>query len=37
MRIEQLEQRALDELGLDLETLVDDYGPDHSSPPPRAG
>ena len=28
MRIEQLEERALDELGLDLETLVADYGPD---------
>jgi chromosome segregation protein len=28
MRIEQLEQRSLDELGLDLEALVTDYGPD---------
>jgi chromosome segregation protein len=28
MRIEQLEERALEELGLDLETLVSDYGPD---------
>jgi chromosome segregation protein len=28
LRIEQLEQRALDALGLDLETLVEDYGPD---------
>ncbi len=28
MRIEQLEERALDELGLDIETLVTDYGPD---------
>ncbi len=28
MRIEQLEERALDELGLDVETLVSDYGPD---------
>lgn len=28
MRMEQLEQRALDELGLDLESLVADYGPD---------
>ena len=28
MRIEQLEERALDELGLDVEALVADYGPD---------
>ena len=27
MRIEQLEERALDELGLDAEALVSDYGP----------
>ena len=27
MRIEQLEERALDELGLDVETLLADYGP----------
>ncbi len=27
LRLEQLEQRALDELGLDLGALVDDYGP----------
>ncbi len=28
MRIEQLEERALDELGLDADALVSDYGPD---------
>ena len=28
MRIEQLEERALDELGLDAESLVRDYGPE---------
>ena len=33
MRIEQLEERALDELGLDVETLVSDYGPDQLVPP----
>jgi chromosome segregation protein len=27
MRIEQLEERALDELGLDVETLLSEYGP----------
>ncbi len=32
MRIEQLEERALDELGLDIETLVTDYGPDQLIP-----
>ncbi|WP_121252261.1 chromosome segregation protein SMC [Nocardioides ferulae] len=32
MRIEQLEQRALDELGLDPEALVGDYGPDQLVP-----
>ena len=32
MRIEQLEERALDELGLDVETLVSDYGPDQLVP-----
>jgi chromosome segregation protein len=32
LRIEQLEQRALDALGLDLETLVQDYGPDRLVP-----
>ena len=33
MRIEQLEERALDELGLDAEALVTDYGPDNMVPP----
>jgi chromosome segregation protein len=32
MRIEQLEERALDELGLDIEALVADYGPDQLIP-----
>lgn len=35
MRIEQLEERALEELGLDPEGLVADYGPD--SPVPHTG
>jgi chromosome segregation protein len=35
MRIEQLEQRALDELGLDGQSLVADYGPDTLVPPVR--
>ncbi|HET7326948.1 MAG TPA: chromosome segregation protein SMC [Nocardioidaceae bacterium] len=34
LRIEQLEQHALDELGLDPEALVADYGPDVPVPPP---
>ena len=33
MRIEQLEERALEELGLDAEALVADYGPDQLVPP----
>ncbi len=33
MRIEQLEERALEELGLDPEALVADYGPDQLVPP----
>jgi chromosome segregation protein len=33
MRIEQLEERALQELGLDLDTLVSDFGPDQLVPP----
>jgi len=33
MRIEQLEQRALDELGIDADSLVADYGPDNPVPP----
>jgi len=32
MRIEQLEERALDELGLDAAALVSDYGPDQLVP-----
>ncbi|MEJ7690126.1 MAG: AAA family ATPase [Nocardioidaceae bacterium] len=32
MRMEQLEQRSLDELGLDLDALVTDYGPDQLVP-----
>jgi chromosome segregation protein len=36
MRMEQLEQRSLDELGLDLEALVTDYGPDQLVPPAPA-
>ena len=35
MRIEQLEERALEELGLDPDNLVSDYGPDQ--PVPFAG
>jgi chromosome segregation protein len=34
MKIEQLEQRAIDELGLDAEALVAEYGPDKPVPPP---
>ncbi|PFG33569.1 chromosome segregation protein SMC [Sanguibacter antarcticus] len=33
LRIEQLETRSLDELGLDPTTLLDDYGPDRPVPP----
>ncbi len=33
MRIEQLEERALEELGLDPEALVAEYGPDQLIPP----
>ncbi len=32
MRIEQLEERALEELGLDADALVSDYGPDQPVP-----
>ena len=32
MRIEQLEEKALDELGLDPDALVSDYGPDQLVP-----
>jgi chromosome segregation protein len=37
MRLEQLAERALEELGLDEETLVADYGPDNLVPPQPAG
>jgi chromosome segregation protein len=33
LRLEGLEGRALEELGLDVETLVTDYGPDQLIPP----
>ena len=33
MRIEAIEGRALDELGLDLETLIAEFGPDQLVPP----
>ncbi|WP_137293412.1 chromosome segregation protein SMC [Nocardioides dongxiaopingii] len=33
MRIEQLEERTLDELGLDADGLVADFGPDQPVPP----
>ena len=33
LRIEQLQTRSVDELGLDPETLVDEYGPDRPVPP----
>lgn len=33
MRIEQLEERALEELGLDADSLVAEYGPDQLIPP----
>jgi chromosome segregation protein len=36
MRIEQLEERALDELGLDPDALVADFGPDQLVPPSLA-
>ena len=32
MRIEQLAERAIDELGLDVDALVADYGPDNLVP-----
>ncbi|RYU12323.1 chromosome segregation protein SMC [Nocardioides iriomotensis] len=37
MRIEQLEERALEELGLDVEALVAEFGPDQLVPPVQAG
>ena len=33
MRIEQLEERALEELGLDADALIAEYGPDQLIPP----
>ncbi|MBA3233374.1 MAG: chromosome segregation protein SMC, partial [Propionibacteriales bacterium] len=36
LRMEQLEQRSRDDLGLELAALVADYGPDQMVPPPRA-
>jgi len=33
LRIEQLEERALEELGIDADALVADYGPDQLVPP----
>jgi chromosome segregation protein len=33
MRMEQLEERAMEELGLDLDALVSEYGPDQPVPP----
>jgi chromosome segregation protein len=33
LRMEQLAERALDELGLDLDALVGEYGPDQPIPP----
>jgi chromosome segregation protein len=34
LRIEQLEQRCVEEYGIDPETLVGEYGPDNDVPPP---
>ncbi len=34
-RLEQLEQRATDELGTDAQTLLDEFGPDRLIPVPR--
>ncbi|UFU05225.1 chromosome segregation protein SMC [Ruania halotolerans] len=36
LRIEQLEQRAVEELGIDPEVLVTEYGPDQLVPPVHA-
>jgi chromosome segregation protein len=36
MRIEQLEAKAAEDFGLDLETLVAEYGPQHAVPPTPA-
>ncbi|MFB4316791.1 chromosome segregation protein SMC [Actinomadura sp. 21ATH] len=38
LRLEQYEQRAMDEFGLEVEALVSEYGPDQAIPPgPEAG
>ncbi|HEX7745039.1 MAG TPA: AAA family ATPase, partial [Micromonosporaceae bacterium] len=36
MRIEQLEAKAAEDFGLDVETLVAEYGPQHAVPPTQA-
>ena len=36
LRVQQLEERAAEELGLDVESLVADYGPDVPIPQPEA-
>ena len=36
MRIEQLEARTLEEFGVTVEALLDEYGPDKPVPPPAA-
>ncbi|GLZ75681.1 chromosome partition protein Smc [Actinorhabdospora filicis] len=36
MRIEQLEQKAAEDFGLDLDTLIDEYGPHQQVPPTPA-
>ncbi|MBA9007119.1 chromosome segregation protein SMC [Thermomonospora cellulosilytica] len=33
LRLEQLEQRAMDEMGLEVDTLIAEYGPDQPVPP----
>jgi chromosome segregation protein len=33
LRIEQLEQRAVEEFGVEVEALIDEYGPDQLCPP----
>ncbi|GAA2079019.1 chromosome segregation protein SMC [Aeromicrobium halocynthiae] len=36
LRLESLEARALEELGIEVEALVEEYGPDQLVPPPAA-
>jgi chromosome segregation protein len=36
LRVEQLEAKAAEDFGLDVETLVSEYGPDQPVPPTRA-